>query len=717
LPDGPDGETVAALGQYPEIRQLTSERAEGTAACFNRLASHTDSEIIVLLESGVRPGPDWLKHLLSTFASDEGCGLAGPSTNQCWNQQGAFSGAKSDPESIAGTAREAVRRFGSARRTLEPLYSLADFCYAVRREVFQKIGPADEGYGLGPCWEMDYNIRAARAGFRGLWTCASYVHRASIPQRRRDRELELFEANKRRYQDKFCGLKLQGMRTGYRSHCRGDACSNFAPAPLFAIRPTPLKPAYPAASSSATGGVQVSCIMPTCDRRAFVSRAIGCFLAQNYPGLELIIVDDGRDPVADLIHSDPRIRYFRLSRKLTIGAKRNYACQQAHGDIVVHWDDDDWYPANRVRRQVEAMLASGAGICGTSRLYYRDADGDRAFLYQHEGSARAWVAGNTLAYCRTIWQNHPFADVQVAEDARFIWSASDSSVQDLKDPTLCVATIHRDNTSPKMTSGAYWTACSMEEIHKLTGELRAAGHLTVPLISCIMPTYNRRPFIRLALECFAAQTYPRKELVVVDDGTDPVVDLLEGVRDVVYRRLARRLSIGAKRNLACEEARGDIIAHQDDDDWYAPDRLELQVTPILNGHADMTGLTNRFLLDVREARFWSTADALHRRMFVGDVHGGTLVYRKSILRDDIQYPEINLAEDAILIQQALRRRKRLLRLENTGAFVYLRHGANAWKFEAGRFLDSAGWRPTTAPERFAPELCARYQAAVMEGGL
>ena len=79
-------------------------------------------------------------------------------------------------------------RFGDETATLEPLYSLGEFCYAVRREVIAAVGPADEGYGLGGRWELDLNIRAARAGFRGVWAKAAYVHRAPVTDRRRAEE-------------------------------------------------------------------------------------------------------------------------------------------------------------------------------------------------------------------------------------------------------------------------------------------------------------------------------------------------------------------------------------------------------------------------------------------------------------------------------------------------------------------------------------------------
>src|SRR5262249_26252303 len=120
-------------------------------------------------------------------------------------------------------------------RPLTPLHSLADFCYAVRREVIDAIGPADEGYGLGPCWEMDYNVRADRAGFRGVWACGVYVYRAVFTGRRQRDEAAHFKANTRRYQDKFSGQRLRGLKTDYRPHCRGDDCPHFAPPNLIAL--------------------------------------------------------------------------------------------------------------------------------------------------------------------------------------------------------------------------------------------------------------------------------------------------------------------------------------------------------------------------------------------------------------------------------------------------------------------------------------------------
>jgi len=229
-----------------------------------------------------------------------------------------------------------------------------------------------------------------------------------------------------------------------------------------------------------------------------------------------------------------------------------------------------------------------------------------------------------------------------------------------------------------------------------------------------MPTFNRRPFLGLALESFSQQNYPAKELVVVDDGSDSVQDIFEGRQEVVYLRLASRSSIGEKRNRACAAAKGVIIAHWDDDDWYAPDRLSHQVAPLLSGEADLTGLESSFVLELPGDRFWRARADLHKRMFTGDVHGGTLVYWKRLLLDGLSYPPLSLAEDAFFLQAALRTRKRLLRLANNGIFVYVRHRSNAWRFEPGQFLDPAGWNMTQPPTAFTIERLRAYQQAAAD---
>ena len=134
----------------------------------------------------------------------------------------------------------------------------------------------------------------------------------------------------------------------------------------------------------------VSCIMPTFNRRRFVPTAIDHFRRQGWPDKELIVVDDGSDCVRDLIPDDPQIVYVRLDTRASIGKKRNLACERARGEIVAHWDDDDWHAPDRLQFQAQALLASTADLCGITRLLFCNPEEGRAWEFVYMGGA-TWV--------------------------------------------------------------------------------------------------------------------------------------------------------------------------------------------------------------------------------------------------------------------------------------------------------------------------------------
>lgn len=217
--------------------------------------------------------------------------------------------------------------------------------------------------------------------------------------------------------------------------------------------------------------------MPTADRRSFVPDAIRYFLAQDYPEKELVIVDDGADSVADLVRDDPRIRYFRNERRQPVGAKRNFACRAARGEVLVHWDDDDWSAPWRLRYQVEQLQAAGADICGLNRIWFYAPDEKRAWEYVYPSRQKPWVYGASLCYTREFWQRHPFPEIRLGEDTRFVWADAKARVHPLADSRFLVALIHGQNTSRKRTADSRYQPRDIAEIERLLGE-NAAGFLS-----------------------------------------------------------------------------------------------------------------------------------------------------------------------------------------------------------------------------------------------
>lgn len=209
--------------------------------------------------------------------------------------------------------------------------------------------------------------------------------------------------------------------------------------------------------------------MPTHNRRSFVSKAIEYFLRQDYCNRELIIIDDGTDSISDLIPCDQRIRYLGLERRETIGAKRNLACREAKGEIIVHWDDDDWMADWRLGYQVNSLLSAQADLCGLDRVLFCNPGSGQSWQYVYPNGSTPWVAGGTFCYTKAFWRNNPFPDISVGEDLRFVWNDRPKKMLALQDNTFYVALIHSRNTSPKVTQGRRWQAYPITEIRRLVG--------------------------------------------------------------------------------------------------------------------------------------------------------------------------------------------------------------------------------------------------------
>jgi hypothetical protein len=122
-----------------------------------------------------------------------------------------------------------------------------------------------------------------------------------------------------------------------------------------------------------------------------------------------------------------------------------------------------------------------------------------------------------------------------------------------------------------------------ENLPEYSLESRLPPESELPKISIVTLTRDRRPFIPLAKYCFLAQSYPEDKLewVVVDDGKDQIKDLLTDLPNVKYVLVDEPMTIGAKRNLAVENASHDILVMMDDDDVYPNNSVLTRVAHLL----------------------------------------------------------------------------------------------------------------------------------------
>lgn len=152
---------------------------------------------------------------------------------------------------------------------------------------------------------------------------------------------------------------------------------------------------------------------------------------------------------------------------------------------------------------------------------------------------------------------------------------------------------------------------------------------SLPLISVVMAVYNGAAFLRGALECVRRQTYPRLELIVVDDGsTDESGDIAKSFSPAHYVHQPNR-GIAASRNRGVALASGELLAFLDQDDIWAEDKIARQFD-YLKDHPDVAIVLAKERLVFAEG-YHSSYWANHRLMaedHVSVVPGAWLVRKR-----------------------------------------------------------------------------------------
>ena len=194
----------------------------------------------------------------------------------------------------------------------------------------------------------------------------------------------------------------------------------------------------------------VSVCTPTFNRRPFIEMMIACFDSQDYPKdrMEWIIIDDGTDPIEDLVRGHPNVKYFRYNTKMTLGKKRNIMHDKSKGDIIVYMDDDDYYPPDRVSHAVNILTTHPNALCaGSSEMYIYFNDRKRMVQFGPYGKDHA-TAG-TFAFKRQLLKQTRYnEDACLAEEREFLKGYTIPFVQ--LDPMKTILVFsHSHNTMDK----------------------------------------------------------------------------------------------------------------------------------------------------------------------------------------------------------------------------------------------------------------------------
>lgn len=149
-----------------------------------------------------------------------------------------------------------------------------------------------------------------------------------------------------------------------------------------------------------------------------------------------------------------------------------------------------------------------------------------------------------------------------------------------------------------------------------------------PIVSIILPVYNSRNYVRIAIESILAQTYQNFELIIVDDGS---TDSSKQICDEYAKKDSRIIvchqensGICKARNVGIKLARGYYIGFSDHDDYIKPEMLSLSIGMCLKYNADLVKFG-------KEVQYISTEGKLYRKTALKFAHK---VYNKREVADN-----------------------------------------------------------------------------------
>jgi glycosyltransferase involved in cell wall biosynthesis len=227
-----------------------------------------------------------------------------------------------------------------------------------------------------------------------------------------------------------------------------------------------------------------------------------------------------------------------------------------------------------------------------------------------------------------------------------------------------------------------------------------------PAISIITPTAERHQFLPAIARCVLSQSVDW-EWLVHDDSPEPcqfMIDLCAKDPRVLYvHRSGPRASIGAKRNFLIGESRGGIIAHFDDDDYYAPHYLadmvrikqenaahliKLSDFYVYAPHADFFGYSElnatcgrHHLLTWESVSPMNIDDGAEIGINLLVLYGFSCVYDRSLVTGNA-FGDVSMFEDDAFIRKAIDDGRKIIAVDDRrGSCLHLVHpGSTASSF-------------------------------------
>jgi GT2 family glycosyltransferase len=185
----------------PNVQLIFNQTNAGFARANNQGAQAARGEYLIFLNNDTIVTPGWLNGLIQHLQPPE-VGMVGPVTNSSGNES-RIDVSYQDLSGVDEFAACYTRTH--ARETFE-ISVLAFFCVAMRRTVFEQVGPLDERFGLGTFEDDDYAIRIKQMGYKIICAEDVFIHHwgsASFAKLDQREHFMLFMSNRKKFEEKW----------------------------------------------------------------------------------------------------------------------------------------------------------------------------------------------------------------------------------------------------------------------------------------------------------------------------------------------------------------------------------------------------------------------------------------------------------------------------------------------------------------------------------
>ena len=374
-------------------------------------------------------------------------------------------------------------------------------------------------------------------------------------------------------------------------------------------------------ASGCDDDILVTAIVSTYNSEQYIRGCLEDLEAQTIADkIEIVVVDSGSEQneraiVEEFQQRHPNIIYIRTDDRETIYSAWNRGVAAARGEYLTNANTDDRHLPVAYERMVSeleanpdvALVYADSAVTRVDNSTFEAASIDAYFRWPEFNARKLFsncYIGPQPMWRRSLHDKYGLFDsrMQVAGDYEF-WLRLAVSETFRHIPEVLGLYLK----SPDSLEHAFSESAAMEsELVRRRNwpvewgarpepgrsNLVSASEINggdddqckpAPLVSIIMPTKNRVELLGRALDSVIAQTYKHWELIVVNDGDDdvtPVVDSRASWGRIHCIVLDQSVGQAAARNIALQEANGQIICYLDDDDIYLAHHLETVVTAL-----------------------------------------------------------------------------------------------------------------------------------------